>query len=77
MDRRAVREFRQISDNDRLGAVERLPGPGPARTLGNLGRLAPGLIVSYTVLRVVSTDNSRRLNDGKDPGGLGRSRLLL
>jgi hypothetical protein len=51
---------------------------GPARTLGNLGRLAPRLIDSYIGLRGASWSNSRRTNRGEDSARLfGRDRLLL
>ncbi|HLN29894.1 MAG TPA: hypothetical protein VK395_19275, partial [Gemmataceae bacterium] len=49
------------------------PDAGPARILGNLGRLAPGLIDSYTVLRVASCGDSWRANNGENsPRVLGR-----
>lgn len=38
---------------------------GLARTLGNLGRLAPWSMSSYTGLRGVACDDSWRTNDGK------------
>src|SRR5262249_40914479 len=51
---------------------------GPARTLGNLGRLAPCLVGSYIVLREVSDSYLRRLGDGEDaPCRLGRGDPLL
>src|ERR1019366_356603 len=50
---------------------------GSAVTLGNLGRLAPALMDSYTLLRVVMANNSRSVNDGEDSCHLGRGRWLL
>jgi hypothetical protein len=44
--------------------------PGLARTLGNLGRLAPELIESYIGLRDVARDNSRRTSHAEGPAGL-------
>jgi hypothetical protein len=46
--------------------------PGPARTLGNLGRLAPGLIAPYTVLRGVAHNGSRGMGHGEGPALLPR-----
>jgi hypothetical protein len=46
--------------------------PGLARTLGKLGRLAPGLGASYTVLRDVARNGSRRMGYGQGPARLPR-----
>jgi hypothetical protein len=43
--------------------------PGLARTLGNLGRLAPGWIESYTGLRVVARDDFRSPSYARGPAG--------
>jgi len=53
-------------------------GAGLARTLGNLGNLAPCLCGSYTILRGVSCHDSRRISDGEDSTCLlGRGHRLL
>ena len=50
--------------------MQSLNKTGPARTLGNLGRLAPGLIAPYTVLRDVARNHSRRMDHGEGPARL-------
>lgn len=61
---------REVFPSSLDSEAETLPnirlGPGLARTLGNLGRLAPRPIASYTGLRGVARDDSWRTNDGKD-----------
>ena len=56
----------------------RLYNTGPARTLSNLGRLAPGMIGSYIGLRDVACGDSRRADHGEGPAGLfgGDPRVL-
>lgn len=68
--------FRQSGTADGIEASEWEEKPGPARISGNLGRLAPLLIKSYIVLRVVF-DPSRRMDDGEGSCRLGRGARLF
>lgn len=55
-----------------LNPDEGVWGSGPARTLGSLGRLAPGRSAPYTFPRGVASNGSRGMGHGEGPARLPR-----